>query len=79
MRKLKLGTEKDVEMAKLAASLILSVAEVKQELDASPCIYRGCEIFAWCENCKGWRPGCTARRPDRLYQNADGTWLDSDP
>jgi len=61
-------TDAEYDVALTAAKLKRDFVKVREELDASPCRYRGCELFAWCETCNGWHDGCTARRPEALYK-----------
>lgn len=66
------------EKNKIIKSLKESFKEASKECDTSPCLYRGCELWGWCKDCKGWHNGCSARLPECIFKNKDGTWREDE-
>ena len=51
-----------------------TLKKIEKELKESPCYYRGCELWYDCEKCDGFKDGCSARLPEIIFKNKNGTW-----
>ena len=48
--------------------------QIGAKLEKSPCFYRGCRLWYDCKTCDGFKKDCTARLPEAIFKNKDGTW-----